>query len=110
MSAWTLGADRPVMRRSHCRSVRPQGYLRQVVRRPDLFTPEHVATIFGNIEELHRFQSEFLRRLEGRVDHARPHASCIGAAFVEFVSVVRRCTSGRRHVAQPLVIQCVLVG
>ncbi|XP_043229312.1 serine/arginine repetitive matrix protein 2-like isoform X1 [Amphibalanus amphitrite] len=61
-----------------------EGYLRQVVRRRDLFTDEHVTTIFGNIEELHRFQTEFLRRLESRVDRARPHASCIGAAFVEF--------------------------
>lgn len=61
-----------------------EGYLHQVVRRPDLFSPEHVATIFGNIEELHRFQTEFLRRLESRVDRARPHTSCVGQVFVEF--------------------------
>ncbi|XP_013785917.2 spermatogenesis-associated protein 13-like [Limulus polyphemus] len=59
-----------------------QGYLRQVRRRPDMFSPERITTIFGNIEEIYKFQKEFLRRLEACIDHNRPHLSLVGNCFL----------------------------
>ncbi|XP_076323564.1 uncharacterized protein LOC143232265 isoform X2 [Tachypleus tridentatus] len=60
-----------------------QGYLRQVRRRPDMFSSERITTIFGNIEEIYKFQKEFLRRLEACIDHNRPHLSLVGNCFLQ---------------------------
>ncbi|XP_050042817.1 uncharacterized protein RhoGEF3 [Dermacentor andersoni] len=60
-----------------------QGYLAQVRRRPDMFSEERRATIFGNIEQLYEFQSSFLKHLESAVDWERPHLSQIGSVFLE---------------------------
>ncbi|XP_071537361.1 uncharacterized protein RhoGEF3 [Panulirus ornatus] len=64
----------------HLRDV-VKGYLRQVRKRPDMFSDERISTIFGNMEALYQFQSNFLRELEMCIDWQDPHKSCIGAAF-----------------------------
>ena len=63
-----------------------QGYLKQVRKRPDMFNDERVSSIFGNMEALYRFQSNFLRELEICIDWKEPHKSCIGGAFIRNVS------------------------
>ncbi|XP_063603642.1 uncharacterized protein LOC134779415 isoform X2 [Penaeus indicus] len=65
----------------HLRDV-VEGYLRQVRKRPDMFTDERVSTIFGNMEALYHFQSNFLRELEMCIDWQEPFKSCIGATFI----------------------------
>ncbi|XP_045597763.1 rho guanine nucleotide exchange factor 9 isoform X3 [Procambarus clarkii] len=65
----------------HLRDV-VKGYLRQVRKRPDMFSDERISTIFGNMEALYQFQSNFLRELELCIDWQDPHKSCIGAAFI----------------------------
>ncbi|CAG0915521.1 unnamed protein product [Notodromas monacha] len=61
-----------------------QGYLHQVRRRPDMFTKEHVSTIFGNIEALYEFQSEFVGYLESKINTKQPHKSCVGECFKKY--------------------------
>lgn len=65
----------------HLRDV-VEGYLRQVRKRPDMFNDERVSSIFGNMEALYQFQSNFLKELEMCIDLKDPHKSCIGAAFI----------------------------
>ncbi|XP_077514740.1 rho guanine nucleotide exchange factor 3 isoform X2 [Amblyomma americanum] len=60
-----------------------QGYLAQVRRRPDMFSEERRATIFGNIEQLYEFQNGFLKHLESAVDWEQPHLSQIGRVFLK---------------------------
>ncbi|KAH6938779.1 hypothetical protein HPB50_012438 [Hyalomma asiaticum] len=60
-----------------------QGYLAQVRRRPDMFSEERRATIFGNIEQLYEFQNSFLKHLESAIDWDQPHLSQIGGVFLE---------------------------
>ncbi|KAL1440893.1 hypothetical protein MTO96_009064 [Rhipicephalus appendiculatus] len=60
-----------------------QGYLAQVRRRPDMFSEERRATIFGNIEQLYEFQNSFLKHLESSIDWEQPHLSQIGGVFLE---------------------------
>nr|XP_037285480.1 mucin-5AC-like [Rhipicephalus microplus] len=60
-----------------------QGYLAQVRRRPDMFSEERRATIFGNIEQLYEFQNSFLKHLESSIDWEQPHLSQIGRVFLE---------------------------
>lgn len=60
-----------------------EGYLRQVRRRSDMFSDERIATIFGNIEDIYRFQSGFLKHLESCIDKERPHISQIGNCFLK---------------------------
>ncbi|XP_068221441.1 rho guanine nucleotide exchange factor 4-like isoform X1 [Palaemon carinicauda] len=65
----------------HLRDV-VEGYLRQVRKRPDMFNEEKISSIFGNMEALYQFQSNFLKELEMCIDWKDPHKSCIGAAFI----------------------------
>ncbi|KAK8741210.1 hypothetical protein OTU49_002558, partial [Cherax quadricarinatus] len=65
----------------HLRDV-VKGYLRQVRKRPDMFSDDRISTIFGNMEALYQFQSNFLRELELCIDWQEPHKSCIGATFI----------------------------
>lgn len=51
-----------------------------------MFTDERVSTIFGNMEALYYFQSNFLRELEMCIDWQEPFKSCIGATFIRNVS------------------------
>ncbi|XP_064103972.1 rho guanine nucleotide exchange factor 9-like [Macrobrachium nipponense] len=69
----------------HLRDV-VEGYLRQVRKRPDMFNDEKISSIFGNMEALYQFQSNFLKELEMCIDWKDPHKSCIGAAFIRNVS------------------------
>lgn len=64
---------------------RVQGYLVQVRKRPDMFTEENVSAIFGNVESLYVFQSDFLQQLELCIDWQQPHKSAIGQAFIRNV-------------------------
>ena len=63
----------------------PKGYLREVRKRPDMFTEENVSAIFGNVESLYVFQSDFLQQLELCIDWQQPHKSAIGQAFIRNV-------------------------
>ncbi|XP_076356272.1 uncharacterized protein LOC143249760 isoform X2 [Tachypleus tridentatus] len=75
-----IGTERDFVK--HLQDV-VQGYLRQVQRRPDMFSSERICTIFGNIEEIYRFQREFLRKLELCIDHNKPHLSLLGNCFLQ---------------------------
>lgn len=62
-----------------------QGYLKQVHRRPDMFSKERIETVFGNIKEIYTFQSQFLKQLEECLDKDAPHFSEIGNCFLNHV-------------------------
>ncbi|XP_064455915.1 uncharacterized protein LOC135366883 isoform X2 [Ornithodoros turicata] len=66
----------------HLRDV-VEGYLKPVCSRPDMFSEERRATIFGNLEQLYEFQSRFLACLESSINWEQPHLSEIGSVFVE---------------------------
>ncbi|GLG98029.1 Protein still life, isoform SIF type 1, partial [Gryllus bimaculatus] len=59
-----------------------EGYLAECQRRTDMFSPEQIHTIFGNLEELLQFQSTFLEDLEQCVDWEAPHEACLGECFL----------------------------
>ncbi|CAL1281082.1 unnamed protein product [Larinioides sclopetarius] len=59
-----------------------EGYLKQVHRRPDMFSKERIETVFGNIKEIYTFQSQFLKELEDCLDKESPHLSQIGNCFL----------------------------
>ncbi|GIY11990.1 hypothetical protein CDAR_449371 [Caerostris darwini] len=59
-----------------------EGYLKQVHRRPDMFSKERIETVFGNIKEIYIFQSQFLRELEQCLDEDSPNLSEIGNCFL----------------------------
>ncbi|XP_046869996.1 rho guanine nucleotide exchange factor 4-like isoform X3 [Hypomesus transpacificus] len=60
-----------------------EGYIRQCRKRTDMFSEEQLVTIFGNIEEIYRFQRSFLKDLERRFQTERPHLSEIGSVFLD---------------------------
>lgn len=53
-----------------------------------MFTEEQLHTVFGNIEEIYRFQRMFLKGLEKRFNNEQPHLSEIGLCFLEHVSEI----------------------
>lgn len=63
-----------------------QGYLRQCKKRVDMFNDDQLKVIFGNIEDIYRFQMGFVRDLEKQYNTEEPHLSEIGPCFLEHVS------------------------
>ncbi|KAJ8278172.1 hypothetical protein GJAV_G00084710 [Gymnothorax javanicus] len=59
-----------------------EGYLRQCRKHTGMFTQPQLSTIFGNIEEIYRFQRKFLKDLERHYDKEQPHQSQIGSCFL----------------------------
>lgn len=64
-----------------------QGYLRQCRKRVDMFNDDQLKVIFGNIEDIYRFQMGFVRDLEKQYNTEEPHLSEIGPCFLEHVSI-----------------------
>ncbi|KAM6908389.1 uncharacterized protein spata13 isoform 2-T2 [Lycodopsis pacificus] len=59
-----------------------EGYIRQCRKHPDMFTELQLKTIFSNIEDIYRFQRQFLKDLEKKYDKDQPHLSEIGSCFL----------------------------
>uniref|UniRef100_A0A4W2HXG9 Rho guanine nucleotide exchange factor 9 n=1 Tax=Bos indicus x Bos taurus TaxID=30522 RepID=A0A4W2HXG9_BOBOX len=60
-----------------------RGYLKQCRKRRDMFSDEQLKVIFGNIEDIYRFQMGFVRDLEKQYNNDDPHLSEIGPCFLE---------------------------
>ena len=60
--------------------------MKQARRRPDMFNASRISAIFGNMEELYTFQTDFLQDLESCINWETLHESCVGEAFIKNVS------------------------
>ncbi|XP_041112046.1 uncharacterized protein LOC121318912 isoform X2 [Polyodon spathula] len=60
-----------------------EGYLKQCRKRRDMFSDDQLKVIFGNIEDIYRFQMGFVRDLEKQYNTEEPHLSEIGPCFLE---------------------------
>ncbi|CAJ0922108.1 unnamed protein product [Ranitomeya imitator] len=61
-----------------------EGYIKQCRKRADMFTEEQLWTIFGNIEDIYKFQKKFLKTLEKRIIKDAAHLSEIGSCFLQY--------------------------
>ncbi|XP_071341325.1 uncharacterized protein spata13 isoform X1 [Trachinotus anak] len=59
-----------------------EGYIRQCRKHPQMFTELQLKTIFSNIEDIYKFQRQFLRDLEKKYNKDQPHLSEIGSCFL----------------------------
>lgn len=53
-----------------------------------MFSDDQLKVIFGNIEDIYRFQMGFVRDLEKQYNIEDPHLSEIGPCFLEHVSTL----------------------
>ncbi|XP_073469528.1 spermatogenesis-associated protein 13 isoform X2 [Aquarana catesbeiana] len=60
-----------------------EGYIKQCRKHTSMFTEAQLKTIFGNIEEVYKFQKAFYKNLEKQYNKEEPHLSEIGACFLE---------------------------
>ncbi|XP_066475094.1 spermatogenesis-associated protein 13 isoform X1 [Tiliqua scincoides] len=60
-----------------------EGYIRQCRKHTGMFTATQLNTIFGNIEEIYKFQRKFLKDLEKQYNKEEPHLSEIGSCFLQ---------------------------
>ncbi|KAM3593083.1 uncharacterized protein V6R79_005799 [Siganus canaliculatus] len=58
------------------------GYIRQCRKHMDMFNELQLKTIFSNIEDIYKFQRQFLRDLEKNYNKEQPHLSEIGSCFL----------------------------
>ncbi|XP_019385715.1 PREDICTED: spermatogenesis-associated protein 13 isoform X3 [Crocodylus porosus] len=59
-----------------------EGYIRQCRKHTGMFTTAQLTTIFGNIEDIYKFQRKFLKDLEKQYNKEEPHLSEIGSCFL----------------------------
>ncbi|XP_055492921.1 uncharacterized protein LOC129698081 isoform X3 [Leucoraja erinacea] len=59
-----------------------EGYIRQCRKHTGMFAEAQLSTIFGNIEEIYKFQRKFLKDLEKQFNKNEPHLSEIGSCFL----------------------------
>ncbi|NXU77874.1 SPT13 protein, partial [Oreotrochilus melanogaster] len=62
-----------------------EGYIRQCRKHTGMFTTAQLSTIFGNIEDIYKFQRKFLKDLEKQYNKEEPHLSEIGSCFLQHV-------------------------
>lgn len=60
-----------------------EGYIAECRKRKDMFTKDQIDAIFINLEGILRFQTVFLKDLEGCIDWDAPHRSCVGGCFIK---------------------------
>ncbi|XP_075055011.1 spermatogenesis-associated protein 13 isoform X3 [Mixophyes fleayi] len=60
-----------------------EGYIKQCRKHTSMFTEVQLGTIFGNIEEVYKFQKTFFKNLEKQYNKEEPHLSEIGGCFLE---------------------------
>ncbi|XP_053914611.1 spermatogenesis-associated protein 13 isoform X3 [Cuculus canorus] len=60
-----------------------EGYIRQCRKHTGMFTAAQLNTIFGNIEDIYKFQRKFLKDLEKQYNKEEPHLSEIGSCFLQ---------------------------
>ncbi|XP_053312393.1 spermatogenesis-associated protein 13 isoform X4 [Spea bombifrons] len=60
-----------------------EGYIKQCRKHTSMFTEAQLKTIFGNIEDIYKFQKTFLKDLERQYNKEESHLSEIGGCFLE---------------------------
>ncbi|XP_057660132.1 mucin-2 isoform X2 [Diorhabda carinulata] len=60
-----------------------EGYIAECRKRTDMFSKEHIDTIFINLEDILTFQLGFLKDLEGCIEWDSPYKSCVGSCFLK---------------------------